>query len=164
MSILDAVKRAIGHSVERPTSGFRPGGDEAMERLVRELTVCPVCGKEFSGHAIALFAHTVLGEKNRKRAGKLFEVVDGRRWKDLQKFQEWDARGANAEIYVVRCVKGDAAVAILYSSLTPAEFKNVERCACVGGESARELLALIPPHTWKPITFASPASDRILPT
>ena len=152
MSFLDAVKRAIGHSVEKPTSGFRPGGDEAIARLVRELAMCPVCGKEFRGHAIALFAHTVLGEKNRRRATELFEVVDQRRWKDLQKFQEWDARGANAEIYVVRCVKGDAAVAILHSSPTPAEFKNVERCMCAGGEFARELLALIPPHVWSPIS------------
>lgn len=164
MSFLDAVKRAFGHSVEKLASEFLPGGDEAMERLVRELAVCPVCGKEFSGHAIALFAHTVLGEKNRKRAAELFEMVDERRWKDLQKFQEWDARGANAEIYVVRCVKGDAAVAILHSSATPAEFKNVERCACAGGESARELLALIPPHAWRPISFVPSASDRILPT
>lgn len=164
MSFLDTVKRAIGHSVEKPASEFRPGGDEAMGRLVRELAVCPVCGREFSGHAIALFAHTVLGEKNRKRAGALFEVVDERRWKDLQKFQEWDARGANAEIYVVRCVEGDAAVAILHSSPTPAEFKNVERCACVGGESARELLALIPRNNWRSISFVPSASDRILPT
>lgn len=164
MSFLDAVKRAIGYSVEKPASGIRPGDDDAIERLVRELAVCPVCGKEFSGHAIALFAHTVLGEKNRKRAAELFEVVDERRWKDLQKFQEWNALGANAEIYVVRCVKGDAAVAILHSSPTPAEFKNVERCACAGGNSARKLLALVPPHAWKPIRFASPASDRILPT
>lgn len=164
MSFLDAVKRAIGHSVEKPTSGFRPGGDDAIERLVRELAVCPVCGKEFSGHAIALFAHTALGERNRTRAGNLFELVDERRWKDLQKFQEWDARGANAEIYVVRCVKGDAAVAVLHSSPTPAEFKNVERCACVGGNSARELLALIPPHAWKPIPFAPLAAVHILPT
>lgn len=164
MSFLDVVKRAIGHSAEKPVSGFRAGGDEAIERLVRELAVCPVCGKEFRGHAITLFAHTVLDEKNRKRAGKLFAAVEERRWKDLQKFQEWDEHGANAEIYVVRCVQGDAAVAILHSSPTPAEFKNVERCRCVGGDSARELLALIPPHTWKPITFAPPASDRILPT
>ncbi|HLW43908.1 MAG TPA: hypothetical protein VKS00_05420 [Candidatus Acidoferrales bacterium] len=164
MSFLDAVKRAIGHTVEKQASGFRPGGDDAIDRLVRELAVCPVCGKEFSGHAIALFAHTVLGEKNHKRAGALFEVVDDRRWKDLQKFQEWNARGANAEIYVVCCVKGDAAVAILHSSPTPAEFKNVERCACVGGNSARELLALIPPHAWKPITFTARTTDSILPT
>lgn len=164
MSFLDAVKRAIGHSVEKPTSEFRPGGDEAMERLVRELAVCPVCGKEFNGHAIALFAHTVLGEKNRKRAGDLFEVVDERRWRDLQKFQEWDAYGANAEIYVVRCVTDDAAVAILHSSPTPAEFKNVERCACAGGSSARELLALVSTDAWKPITFTAQTTDNILPT
>ena len=164
MSFLDVVKRAIGHSVEKPASGFRPGEDDAIERLVRELTVCPVCGKEFSGHAIALFAHTVLRDKNRKRAGALFEMVDGRRWKDLQKFHEWDARGANAEIYVVRCVKGDAAVAILHSSPTPAEFKNVERCACVGGDSARELLALVSANAWKSITFTAQTTDSILPT
>lgn len=164
MSFLDAVKRAIGQSAEKPASGFRPGGDDAIERLVRELAACPVCGKEFAGHAIALFAHTALGGKNRKRARNLFDVVDERRWKDLQKFQEWDARGANAEIYIVRCATGDAAVAILHSSPTPAEFKNVERCACVGGASARELLALIPPHAWKPVTFVPAASDRLLPT
>ena len=164
MSFFDAVKRALGHSIEKPASGFRPGADDAIERLVRELATCPVCGKEFGGHAIALFAHTALGEKNRKRAGKLFELVDERRWKNLQKFQEWDAHGANAEIYVVRCVAGDAAVAILHSSPTPAEFKNVERCACVGGDSARELLALIPPHAWKPITFTARTTDSILPT
>ncbi|MHB8525506.1 MAG: hypothetical protein ACYDD2_05030 [Candidatus Acidiferrales bacterium] len=164
MSFLDAVKRAIGHSVEKPTNQFRPGSDDAIARLVRELAACPVCGKESEGHAAALFAHTALGEKNRKRTRDLFDVVDERRWSDLRKFQEWDARGANAEIYVVRCVTGDAAVAILHSSATPAEFKNVERCACVGGNSARELLALIPPHAWKPIIFAPPAADRILPT
>lgn len=164
MSFLDAVKRAIGHSVEKPTSEFRPGGDDAIERLVRELAVCPVCGEEFSGHAIALFAHTVLDEKNRKRAAELFEVVDERRWKDLQKFQEWNARGANAEIYVVRCVEGDAAVAILHSSPTPAEFKNVERCACVGGPSAHELLALISANAWQLITFTAQTTDSILPT
>ena len=164
MGFLDAVKRAIGHSVEKPRSEFRPGGDDAIERLVRELAVCPVCGKEFSGHAIALFAHTVLGEKNRKRAGELFEMVDERRWKDLQKFQEWNAQGANAEIYVVRCVKGDAAVAILHSSATPAEFKNVERCACVGGASARELLGLVSANAWKSITFTVQTTDSILPT
>lgn len=164
MSFLDAVKRAFGHSAEKPAGGFRPGDDGAIERLVRELAACPVCGKEFVAHAIALFAHTALGEKNRKRAGELFEVVDERRWKDLQKFQEWDAHGANAEIYVVRCVTGDAAVAILHSSSTPAEFKNVERCACAGGASARELLALIPSNAWKPITFIASTTDRILPT
>jgi len=164
VSFLDAVKRAIGHSVEKPTNQFRPGSDEAVARLVRELAACPVCGKESDGHEIALFAHTTLGAKNHKRAPELFDVVDKRRWSDLRKFQEWDARGANAEIYVVRCVTGDAAVAILHSSPTPAEFKNVERCACAGGDSARELLALIPPHAWKPIIFAPPAADRILPT
>lgn len=105
-----------------------------------------------------------MGEKNRKRVRELFDVADERRWRDLRKFQEWNSRGANAEIYVVRCATGDAAVAILHSSPAPAEFKNVERCACVGGESARELLALIPPHAWKPITFAPPAAGRILPT
>jgi len=164
VSFFDAVKRAIGHSAEKPASGFRPGGDEAVERLVRELAACPVCGKEFQGHTIALFAHTALGEKNRKRASELFDVVDERRWRDLQRFREWDAHGANAEIYVVRCATGDAAVAILHSSPAAAEFKNVERCACVGGDSARGLLALIPPHAWKPITFAPPAADRMLPT
>ncbi|HVB07366.1 MAG TPA: hypothetical protein VNF00_00345 [Candidatus Acidoferrales bacterium] len=131
---------------------------------MRELAACPVCGKESDGHAIALFAHTTLGAKNRKRAPELFDVVDERRWSDLRKFQEWDAHGANAEIYVVRCLAGDAAVAILHSSPTPAEFKNVERCACVGGNSARELLALIAPHAWKPIIFASPLADSMLPT
>ena len=131
---------------------------------MRELAACPVCGKEFGGHAIALFAHTALGEKNRKRVRELFDVVDERRWNNLQKFQEWDAHGANAEIYVVRCAMGDAAVAILHSSPTPAEFKNVERCACIGGAAARELLALISAQTWKPITFVPAVSDRILPT
>ncbi|MHB8526785.1 MAG: hypothetical protein ACYDD2_11585 [Candidatus Acidiferrales bacterium] len=164
MSFLDAVKRAIGHSAAEPASEFRPGSDDAIARLVRELAACPVCGKESEGHALALFAHTALGEKNRKRVRDLFEIVDERRWSGLRKFQEWDARGANAEIYVVRCITGDAAVAILHSSPTPAEFKNVERCACVGGNSARELLALIPPHAWKTITFAPPSTDHILPT
>ena len=48
MSFLDAVKRAIGHSIEKPVSGFRPGGDDAMERLVRELMVWSrvVAGRE----------------------------------------------------------------------------------------------------------------------
>jgi hypothetical protein len=164
MSLLDAVKRAIGYAAEKPGSGFRPGSEGAIERLVRELEVCPVCGKAFAAHSAALFAHTTLGEKNRKRVRELFDALDEHRWRELEGFREWDATGPNAEVYVLRCTTGDAAIAVLHSSPRPAEFKNVERCACAGGDSARALLARIPSSAWKPIPFAPAAPDRILPT
>lgn len=156
--------RAIGYAAEKSAGEFRPGSDAAIERLVRELANCPVCGKAFDGHSIALFAHTVLGEKSRKRVSELFDALEERRWRDMQGFREWDTRGVNAEVYVVRCTTGDAAVAILHSSLIPADFKNVERCACAGGESARDLLELIPASAWKPISSRAPASEHFLPT
>jgi hypothetical protein len=165
VKFLDGVMRAIGYAAEKPADGFRPGSDAAIERLVRELANCPVCGKAFDGHSIALFAHTVLEEKSRKRVSELFDALDERRWRDMQGFCEWNARAVNAEVYVVRCTTGDAAVAILHSSLSPADFKNVERCACAGGESARELLKLIPPSKWKAISPpSSSGEEHFLPT
>jgi hypothetical protein len=164
VKFLDGVMRAIGYAAEKPADGFRPGSEAAVDRLVRELANCPVCGRSFDGHSIALFAHTVLEEKSRRRVSELFNALDEKRWHDMQGFREWDARGANAEVYVVRCATGNAAVAILHSSISPAAFKNVERCACAGGESARDLLELIPASAWKPISSRAPASEHFLPT
>ncbi|MFZ0213061.1 MAG: hypothetical protein WBE20_02595 [Candidatus Acidiferrales bacterium] len=164
MGLLDSIKRAISGSPGAPADDFRPGSADAIERLITELATCPVCGKDFRGHQLVLFAYTPLDEKNRKRVRELFDALDERRWSDLKKFKEWNGRGANAEVYVICCVTGDAAVAVLHSSPTPAKFKNVERCACAGGQSARELLALVPERAWQPIAFVPAATDRILPT
>ena len=144
--------------------GLQPGDVTTIEQMCRELGACPVCGNNFDGHAWTPFATIVLAGKNSRRITKFFEALDEQRWKDLREFHEWDAGGDNAEAIAIRCATGDLAMAFVHSSVNQQSFKRVERCKCAGGESAREVAALIDAASWQPLEPLPAAPDAMLPT
>jgi hypothetical protein len=159
------LRKTIGGSTATGfKNGLCPGSAETIRQMCRELGACPICGKNFDGHAWAPFATIVLAGKNRKHIAAFFDALEERRWQELRKFQGWDARGENAEAIAIRCTSGDLAVAIVNTAVSESAFKRVERCKCVGGEDARALDALIGAGAWKALEALPAAPVTMLPT
>lgn len=151
MGLIDALRGRKPGKLGENESGYAPASEAVLERLWRRLESCPICGGDFAGHRFQLVATTILGPRNRRRIEKCMEAVERRAPGELVVFREWNGRGENAELYALRCIDGNIALAVVHSAATTPAFRNVLRCDSLGSTSSRELEGMMAEAGWREI-------------
>jgi hypothetical protein len=130
------------------TAGYQPVNPDMLKLAWQQMRGCPVCGRELVGHRYALVATTALLSRRRRKIDRFLRAVDRKNPRDLEPFQDWDARGENAEAYALCCPDGNIALAVAHTGAAPPHFKNVIRCDSLGPERSREFEAAVPADRW----------------
>jgi hypothetical protein len=131
------------------TDPYHPSSPAVREQIIQALQTCPMCGRGFAGHRIALVATTALGERRRGRIERLFEALELRRPEWLLEIHDWNPAGPNAEVYALACTDGHLAAVVASTKATPPHLQAVIRCHSLGTEASRQLLDRVAAGRWE---------------
>ena len=81
--------------------------------LAEAMPICLVCEQNIAGHSYRQIASTPLQSGTEENLHAMISAAREHRWNDLSRFQEWEGRCPDAEVYLFRCVDGRYNLAVL---------------------------------------------------
>ena len=119
-------------------------------KLAELIRTCPSCKRHLDRHEYAQLATCAVPDEKTDTLQVFFQAIKNHEWATLGKFQTWNPRGEDVEVYAVRCITDGGSVVAVKTHFELFQSDRLLFCESLSAEDGGKLFAALPSLDWHP--------------